>query len=299
MCGGGGAVLAGLKPRKEGRMAEWLWDHGGEGFAHTYRVDEVLFEGQSAYQRVRVIQTPMFGRMLILDDAVQTSEVDEFCYHEMLTHLPMVTHPQPRRVLIIGGGDGGLLEEVLKHPVERVVMVEIDRMVVDATLRWIPEIPKAAFQDPRTELRIEDGFAYVRSCSEHFDVALVDSTDPQGPSVPLFSEAFYKDLHRILADDGVLAVQSGSPLYQADLIVQVRRYLRGHFPVVRTYLCYVPSYPGALWTFTLGSKRSDPLGLSPEAVDRRVAGFGLRYYTGQQHHAALNPPPFLSSVLDA
>lgn len=280
-------------------MAEWLWDHGGEGFAQTYRVDEVLFDTQSAYQRVRVIRTPMFGRMLILDDAVQTSEADEFCYHEMLAHPPMVTHPQPKRVLIIGGGDGGLLEEVLKHPVERVVMVEIDRVVVDATLQWIPQIPKAAFQDPRTELRIEDGFAYVRGCPERFDVALVDSTDPQGPSVPLFGEAFYGDLYRVLADDGVLAVQSGSPLYQADLIAQVRRSLRAHFPVVRTYLCCVPSYPGVLWTFTLASKRADPLDISPEAVDRRVAGFGLQYYTGLQHHAALNPPPFLRSVLEA
>ncbi|MCS7236603.1 MAG: polyamine aminopropyltransferase [Armatimonadota bacterium] len=279
-------------------MADWLWDHGGEGFAQAYRVDEVFLDAQSPYQRVRVIRTPMFGRMLILDDAVQTSEADEFCYHEMLAHPPLLTHPQPRRVLIIGGGDGGLLEEVLKHPVERVVMVEIDRLVVDATLRHIPEIPGRAFDDPRTELRIEDGFAYVRDCQERFDVALVDSTDPQGPSVPLFGEAFYGDLFRLLGDDGVLAVQSGSPLYQADLVSQVRRHLRTHFPVVRTLLTCVPSYPGVLWTFTLASKRADPLDLPPEAVDRRVAGMGLRYYTGLQHRAALNPPPFLRSVLE-
>jgi len=285
--------------RRLGRMSEWLWDHGGEGFAQTYRVDEVLFDAQSPYQRVRVIRTPQFGRMLILDDAVQTSEADEFCYHEMLAHLPLVTHPEPRRVLIIGGGDGGLLEEVLKHPVQGAVMVEIDRMVVDATLRWIPEIPGNAFQDPRTELRIGDGFAYVRECSDRFDVALVDSTDPQGPSVPLFGEAFYGDLYRVLREDGVLAVQSGSPLYQAELLAQVRHHLRAHFPVVRTYLTCVPSYPGVLWTFTLASKRFDPLALSPEAVDRRVAGFGLRYYTGLQHHAALNPPPFLKPILEA
>jgi spermidine synthase len=279
-------------------MAEWLWDHGGEGFAQAYRVDEVLLDAQSPYQRVRVIRTPMFGRMLILDDAVQTSEADEFCYHEMLAHPALLTHPQPRRVLIIGGGDGGLLEEVLKHPVERVVMVEIDRLVVDATLRHIPEIPGRAFEDPRTELRIEDGFAYVRECPERFDVALVDSTDPQGPSVPLFGEAFYGDLSRVLGEDGVLAVQSGSPLYQADLVSQVRRHLRAHFPVVRTVLTCVPSYPGVLWTFTLASKRADPLDLSPDAVDRRVAGMGLRYYTGLQHRAALNPPPFLRPVLE-
>ncbi|MDR7542094.1 MAG: polyamine aminopropyltransferase [Armatimonadota bacterium] len=280
-------------------MTDWLWDHGGEGFAQAYRVDEVLLDLQSPYQRIRVIRTPLFGRMLILDDAVQTSEADEFCYHEMLAHPPLFTHPHPRRVLIIGGGDGGLLEEVLKHPVERVVMVEIDRMVVDATLRHIPEIPGGAFDDPRAELRIEDGFAYVRNTPERFDVALVDSTDPQGPSVPLFGEAFYRDLHRVLGEDGILAVQSGSPLYQAELITQVRRNLRQHFPVVRTLLTYVPSYPGVLWTFTLASKRLDPAELSADEVDRRVAGFGLRYYTGAQHRAALTPPPFLKQVLES
>ncbi len=279
-------------------MTDWLWDHGGEGFAQAYRVDEVLLDLQSPYQRIRIIRTPLFGRMLILDDAVQTSEADEFCYHEMLAHPPLLTHPDPRRVLIIGGGDGGLLEEVLKHPVDRVVMVEIDRMVVDATLRHIPEIPGRAFDDPRVELRIEDGFAYVRNCPERFDVALVDSTDPQGPSVPLFGEAFYGDLHRVLGEEGVLAVQSGSPLYQAELITQVRHNLRRHFPVVRTLLAYVPSYPGVLWTFTLASKRFDPAQLPPDEVDRRVADFGLRYYTGAQHQAALNPPPFLKHVLE-
>ncbi len=280
-------------------MPDWLWDHGGEGFAHVYRVEEVLLDTTSPYQRVRIVRTPMFGRMLILDDAVQTSEADEFCYHEMLAHLPLVTHPAPKRVLIIGGGDGGLLEEVLKHPVERVVMVEIDRAVVDATLQWIPQIPGRAFEDLRTELRIEDGFTYVRACAERFDVALVDSTDPQGPSVPLFGAAFYGDLHRILGEDGVLAVQSGSPLYQQDLVTEVRRNLRHHFPVVRTYLACVPSYPGVLWTFTLASKHHDPNVLSPEQVDRKIAGLGLKCYTGLHHVASLNPPPFLREVLEA
>ncbi len=280
-------------------MTEWLWDHGGEGFAHVYRVEEVLFDATSPYQRVRIIRTPAFGRMLILDDAVQTSEADEFCYHEMLAHLPLVTHPAPKRVLIIGGGDGGLLKEALKHPLERVVMVEIDRMVVDATRRWIPQIPGNAFDDPRTELRIEDGFAYVRACAERFDVALVDSTDPQGPSVPLFGAPFYGDLYRILGEDGILAVQSGSPLYQQDLVAEVRRNLRQYFPVVRTYLACVPSYPGVLWTFTVGSKRHDPHAVSAEQVERRVAGMSLRYYTGSLHAASLSGPPFLREVLEA
>jgi spermidine synthase len=277
-------------------MAEWLRDPGGEGFAHVYRIDEVLFDERSAYQHVRVVRTPLFGRMLVLDEAVQTTDSDEFIYHEMLAHLPLVTHPNPRSLLIIGGGDGGLLEEGLKHPLERAVMVEIDRMVVDATLRFIPEIPGDAFADPRTDLRVEDGFAYVRQTDLRFDVALVDSTDPHGPSVPLFGAQFYGDLHRVLADDGVLAAQSGSPLYQRDLIAQVRRNMGQHFPIVRTYVATVPTYPGVLWSFTLGSKRYDPVEIGRDQIASRVERFGLRYYTADQHHAALNPPPFLRYV---
>jgi spermidine synthase len=278
-------------------MAEWLRDPGGEGFAHVYRVDEVLFDDRSPYQHVRIVRTPLFGRMLVLDEAVQTTESDEFVYHEMLAHPPLLTHPDPKSLLIIGGGDGGLLEEGLKHPLERAVMVEIDRMVVDATLRFIPEIPGGAFDDPRTDLRIEDGLAYVRETDVRFDVALVDSTDPQGPSVPLFGAAFYGDLHRLLSDDGVLAVQSGSPLYQRELIAQVRRNMRQHFPIVRTYIGTVPTYPGVLWSFTVASKRHDPAQVRHEHIASRVGRLGLRYYTAERHHCALNPPPFLREVV--
>jgi spermidine synthase len=280
-------------------MEEWFRDLGGEGFAHAYRVEEVLFDERSPYQHVQVIRNAFFGRMLILDDAVQTTEADEFIYHEMLAHLPLVTHPAPASVLIIGGGDGGLLEEALKHPIQRAVMVEIDRMVIEAARRFLPEIPKGAFDDPRVELRIEDGFAYVRSTDARFDVALVDSTDPQGPSVPLFSAEFYGDLHRLLTDEGVLAVQSGSPLYQRDLIAQVRQNLKRHFPVVRTYLATIPTYPGALWSFTIGSKGPDPAALSPDVIEGRITGMGLLYYGPARHHESLVPPPFLRPVLEA
>ncbi len=280
-------------------MEEWFRDTGGEGFAHAYRVDEVLFDGYSRYQHVQVIRNPFFGRMLILDEAVQTTEADEFIYHEMLAHLPLVTHPAPASLLIIGGGDGGLLEEALKHPLKRVVMVEIDELVIEVTRRFLPEIPKGAFEDPRLELRIEDGFAYVRSTGSRFDVALVDSTDPQGPSVPLFSAEFYADLHRLLTDEGVLAVQSGSPLYQRDLIVQIRQNLKRYFPVVRTYLVSIPTYPGAFWSFTLGSKGPDPLAVSPGVIEDRIAGMDLLYYTPARHHESLIPPPFLREILEA
>lgn len=279
-------------------MTQWLKDLGGETFAHSYRLDEILFDDHSPYQHVQVACNELFGTMLILDDAVQTTTADEFIYHEMLAHVPLVAHPKPRSLLIIGGGDGGLLEEGLKHPLDRAVMVEIDRMVVDVTLRYLPGIPGKAFEDPRADLRIEDGFAYVRNVPAKFDVVLVDSTDPKGPSVPLFGEAFYGDLAQAMSDDGILAVQSGSPWYQRDLIAQVRAGLRKHFPIVRTYVGLVPTYPGVYWSFSIGSKRHDPATVADAAIAARTASFDLRYYDAAQHRAAFSGPAFLRPVLD-
>lgn len=278
-------------------MSEWLTDVGGPGFAHTYRVDAELFRARSDFQEIRVIHNQDFGRMLILDDAVQTTESDEFIYHEMLAHVPLLAHPAPRRVLIIGGGDGGLLEETLKHPLEAAVMVEIDREVVAVTRRFLPGIPGAAFEDPRTRLVIGDGIRYMHETDETFDVILVDSTDPKGPAVGLFGEAFYADARRRLTPGGLIAVQSGSPLYQQDLLALVRRNMRAVFPRVATYLATVPTYPGAIWSFTIGATGADPAQVSTEGVARRTAGFGLLYLTPAGFGAAFALPPFITRAL--
>jgi spermidine synthase len=276
---------------------EWINDLGGPAFAHTYRVDTALYDAQSPYQRIRVIENADFGRMLILDDAVQTSERDDFIYHELLAHVPICTHPSPARALVIGGGDGGLLRETLRHPLEHATMVELDRQVVDATLRFIPSIPGTVYGDPRARLLIRDGIAFVRDTDERFDVAMVDSTDPKGPSLGLFATEFYGDMARVLGPAGVLAVQSGSPLYQQDLIRMVRDHMAPHFRHVRTYLGTVPTYPGALWTFTLGSQARDPLTLTEADIAHRLAGLPTRYYTPSAHAGLFTLPPFLMSDL--
>ncbi len=278
-------------------MSEWLTDVGGPGFAHMYRVDEELYRGRSDFQEIRVIRNSDFGRMLVLDDAVQTSERDEFIYHEMLAHVPLLAHPEPRRVLIIGGGDGGLLEEALKHPLEAAVMVEIDRHVVDVTRRFLPEIPGAAFDDPRAHLIVADGIRYMGETSDPFDVILVDSTDPKGSAVGLFAEPFYADARRRLRPGGLIAVQSGSPLYQQDVIRMVRANLSAIFPRVATYLATVPTYPGVLWSFTIGTTGGDPAAVPEEAIGRRTAGFGLQYLTPTTYRAAFVPPPFIARDL--
>lgn len=278
---------------------EWITDQGGEAFAHIYRVDAVLHDERSAFQRVRVIENLDFGRMLILDDAVQTTERDEFIYHELLAHVPLCTHPAPRRVLIIGGGDGGLLRETLRHPIEHATMVEIDRAVIDATLRWIPSIPANCYDDPRARLLVDDGIRFVRESAERFDVAMVDSTDPKGPSLGLFSSEFYGQMAGLLGKDGVLAVQSGSPLYQQDLIAMVRRHMAPHFRWVGTYLGAVPTYPGVFWTFTVGSQGRDPVEVNPEELVGRMRHIPTRYYIPAAHRSLFVPPPFLQDAMSA
>jgi spermidine synthase len=276
---------------------EFITDQGGEGFAHIYRIDRLLYDGRSAYQRVRVIENRDFGRMLILDDAVQTTERDEFIYHEMLAHVPLLSHPAPRRALIVGGGDGGLLREALRHPIAHATMVELDRDVVDVTRRLIPTIPGTAFDDPRARLLIEDGIVFARDRREAFDVAMVDSTDPKGPSLGLFSGEFYGDVAGLLGPAGVLCVQSGSPLYQRDVIAMVRRSMAPHFRWVRTYLAAVPTYPGVLWTFTIGAQSRDPAALDADEAARRMASIPTRYYLPVQHGHYFEMPPFLRAGL--
>ncbi len=271
-------------------MSQWIVDGLGTGIAQATFVEEMLYAHRSPWQYIQVARSPIFGRMLILDDAVQTTEQDEFTYHEMLVHLPMVTHPHPLRVLIIGGGDGGALEEVLKHPVEHVTMVEIDREVVDVSRRFLPAISGAAFDDPRTRLIIDDGIAFVRTTSDPLDVILVDSTDPKGPGVALFSEEFYLACARALREDGLLVVQSGSLLYQRELSGLVRQHLGAIFPIVVTYWMAVPAYPGVLWTFTCGAKRYDPRAMQHEEIAKRLITVRTRYYSPTAHQVALQVP---------
>lgn len=277
----------------------WLVDQGSHDITTAFRVSRLLHQEQTAYQHLEIYESLMFGRMLVLDGAVQTTEREEFIYHEMLAHPALCTHPAPKRVLIIGGGDGGALEEALKHPLDRAILVEIDEAVVRTSREYLPAVAGRAFADPRATVVIGDGIEYAGKTAERFDVVLVDSTDPQGPATGLFSPEFYGTIARRLAPGGILTVQSGSAVYQRDLIRSVRRTLRPFFPVVRTYIAAVVEYPATLWSFTMGSLGPDPLAVTPESIARRTAGFDLRYYTPAGHQAAFAPPPFLRDATDS
>ncbi len=277
----------------------WLTDQGCVDLTTSFLVTRRLHEEQTPYQHLEIYESPRFGRMLVLDGAVQTTEADEFIYHEMLAHPGLLTHPAPRQALIIGGGDGGLLEEALKHPLERATIVEIDGAVVRRSREYLDVISAGAFDDPRARLVIGDGIAYVANAPDRIDVALVDSTDPVGPAAGLFSVEFYAALADRLTPDGVAVVQSGSAVYQHELIAMVRRNMAPSFRVVRTYAATVLAYPGVLWSFTIGSLGRDPIDVHSSEIARRTEGFGLRYYTPAGHQAAFDLPPYLRDAIAA
>jgi len=279
--------------------ADWYFEIEQHGYIQGVRVTERLAREATPFQRLEVLRTDVLGKVLVLDDALQTSERDEFMYHEMLVHVPLMSHPNPRRALIIGGGDGGALRHMLMHPVERPIQVEIDEAVVRACKEHVPAVSNGAFDDPRAELIIGDGIEYMRNHPGGLDVIIVDSTDPVGPAVELFQSPFYLNCASALADDGLMVAQSSSPLYMADELRSQVSNLRQVFPIVRTYMGLVMGYPGVAWSYTIGSKRYDPLQATVESIARRIAASQIttRYYTPELHHAAFVLPRFIADIV--
>lgn len=254
---------------------DWL-EERLNNYAQKYRIKRFVFKGRSPFQKIEVVETSDWGVMLLLDGAVQTTERDEFIYHEMLVHPPMLLHPTPNRVLIIGGGDGGVLSHCLQHPVKEAYMVEIDEQVIEVCEKFMPSIGKDSFKDERAKVFIEDGFSFLKNSHIKFDVIIVDSTDPVGEAKKLFSTEFYQLVFNALENDGILVTQSGSLFYQPELIKEVYDKLSQLFPYIAVIIMAVPTYPGVLWTATLGSKVYDPSGLSPDEWLKRANERNLR-----------------------
>lgn len=278
---------------------DWYFELERSGFTQGVQVRRRILLRETPFQRLEILDSSPFGRVLILDDAFQTSERDEFMYHEMLVHLPLMSHPHPGRVMIIGGGDGGTLRRVLEHPDTRPTQVEIDRAVIDCCTEHVPSIAAGAFSNPRAQVILGDGVEFMRNNPAEFDVVIVDSTDPIGPAVALFEAPFYRDVARSLAEDGLMVAQSSSPLFMADELRSQVKNLREVFPVVRTYLGIVPGYPGGLWSYTIGSKRYDPALAAREDIATRLGSLlgPARYYTPDVHHAALALPRFVAEIV--
>jgi spermidine synthase len=278
----------GLNPRKT-EAREYQMPHSGVFF----KVRKVLHEGRSRFQRIEILLNEDYGKVLLLDGLVQTTERDEFYYHEMLVHPAMSAHRRPADVLVIGGGDGGALREVLKHPVRRAWMVEIDAEVVEACrthFGWI----KAPLKDGRAELVIADGNEFVDRTDERFDVIIVDSSDPVGPSTVLHREAFYRRLKSRLKPGGIVAGQAGSLLLHQGSHARKAAFLRRIFRFPRLYLGPVPTYPVGTWCYDFLSDGVDPL------AERKLRiPAGLRFYNAEIHAAAFAQPNFLKEALGA
>lgn len=261
-----------------------------------------LFRKKSDYQKVEVFDTYAYGKLLTLDGMIMTTEQDEYVYHEMITHVPLQANPKAKRVLIIGGGDGGAAREALKYDnIEEVVLVEIDDVVVEAAREFFPHI-SSSFGHPRLTLKIEDGIKYVKEAADaSFDLVIVDSTDPIGPSEGLFTEKFYRDVYRILRQDGILITQSESPRYNVNVFKDIYSTYRGIFgqDKVFCYLAHIPTYPTGMWSFSFSVKGDlNPRNFNVEASKAFSEKHNLRYYTEEMHQAAFALPRFVKELLE-
>lgn len=278
------------------RYLETLHQAWGQSFV----MDEVLFEAKTEHQHLVIFQNAQWGRVMALDGMIQTTERDEFIYHEMLTHVPMFAHPEPKSVLIIGGGDGGILREVLKHPsVETVTQVEIDAQVVEMCKTYFPKHSDGAFDDARLNLVIGDGVAFVNDTDLTFDVVISDSTDPVGPGEVLFTSRFYSGIKRCLNPGGVFVAQNGVSFLQTDEVLTSNKRLSPLFEQVGFYNAAVPTYVGGIMTFAWASQVLKPNGVALNQLQTRYqqAGFKTHYYNPAMHQACFALPQYLLDAL--
>lgn len=274
-------------------MELWYTEFQTPNVGITCKTKKTYHTEKTEFQELALIETEQFGRMLVLDGTVQTTIEDEFVYHEMISHVPLFTHKNPKKVLVIGGGDGGAIREIIKHPsVEKAVLCEIDGRVIEVSKEYLPEI-SCALNDKRVEVLVADGIKYVKENKGEFDVIMVDSTDPVGPAVGLFAVDFYRSIYEALKDDGIFVAQTESPFFHKDLIKSVYRDVSSIFPITRLYTCAIPTYPSGYWSFTMGSKKYDPL----ETDISQIPELDTKYYCPQIHKAVFALPKFVSDLV--
>jgi spermidine synthase len=282
---------------------KWLNDKISNDLVQQHRLEEELYAGRTKFQSVRVVRCAGLGVCLVLDGKIQSSENDEFIYHEALVHPAMLTHPRPEKVFIAGGGEGATLREVLSHPtVKRTVMVEIDAEVTALSRKYLPDLARGAFKDKRTELRHTDAREFLAKSKEKFDVIIIDLPDPieGGPACRLFTREFYRLVLDRLTENGLISVQAGSASLNELLnLTAVNNTLQKVFPVVVAYVAVVPAYGGP-WGLCIASRRLDPSRLSPAEVDKRIADRalkGLRLYDGLTHQGMFSLPLYIREAL--
>ena len=241
-------------------MELWFTERHTPNVKFSIKVDHQLYSGNSEFQRIDIFDSKEFGRFLTLDGYMMLTEKDEFIYHEMITHVPMAVHPNPKNILVIGAGDGGVVRELTRYPsVESIDLVEIDELVVEVSKKFLPTTA-CCLDDERVNIYYEDGVKFIRRCENKYDVIIVDSTDPFGPGEGLFTKEFYGSCFKALKEDGIMVNQHESPFYSEDAAAMQRSHKRivGSFPISRVYQAHIPTYPSGHWLFGFASKKYDP-----------------------------------------
>ncbi|CAJ0587096.1 unnamed protein product, partial [Mesorhabditis spiculigera] len=281
--------------RSDGENMGGAWP----GQAFSLQIREVLYHEKSKYQDVLVFKSETYGNVLVLDGIIQCTERDEFSYQEMLAHLPMFAHPNPKKVLIIGGGDGGILREVLKHSgVEQVTMCEIDQMVIDVSKKFLPGM-STSFSDPKLNLFVGDGFEFLKNHKNQFDVIITDSSDPVGPAESLFGESYYELLRDALNDTGILSSQGECPWIDLPLVGKVYTFCRRLFPAAKYAIASVPTYTSGLMGYIVCGREEKRDLSTPTRIltEDQVKEMKLRYYNSEVHRAAFALPQFIKEAL--
>ena len=276
-------------------MGLWFTEKHTKNSGITLKVKTALFHGKSEYQVIDVLDTFEFGRMLLLDGLVMITERDEFVYHEMITHIPICVHPAPSNILVIGGGDGGTIREILRHSeVKRADLVEIDKLVIEKSMEFFPSV-SSKLKDPKVNIIVKDGIRYIKEHRNEYDVIIIDSTDPIGPGEGLFKREFYKSVFDSLKEDGIMVAQTESPFVNENLVANIFKNIKAIFPIVKMYTASIPTYPGGYWSFSFGSKKYDPI---KDFNQKRAADIQaqLKYYNSDIHKASFALPNFVQKL---
>jgi len=279
-------------------MEFWYTEKHTENVKMSIRVDRQLYSEKSKYQRIDVFESKEFGRFLTLDGYIMLTEKDEFIYHEMITHVPMAVHPEVKKVLVIGAGDGGVVRELTKYPsVRHIDLVEIDERVVAVCKEYLKQTA-CGFEDDRLSIHYQDGLKFVRKYTEEYDLIIVDSTDPFGPGESLFTKEFYGNCYKALKEDGIMVNQHESPFYEGDAVAMKRAHKRivESFEISRVYQAHIPTYPSGHWLFGFASKKYHPI--HDLDSDRwKALGLKTRYYNTNLHKGSFYLPNYVEELL--
>ncbi|MDE7097964.1 MAG: polyamine aminopropyltransferase [Ruminococcus sp.] len=279
-------------------MELWFTERHTPNVKFSIKVDRQIYTAQSEFQRIDIFDSKEFGRFLTLDGYMMLTEKDEFIYHEMITHIPMAVHPNPKNILVIGAGDGGVIRELTRYSsVESIDLVEIDELVIEVSKKYLPATA-CCLDDERVHIFCEDGVKFIRRCDDKYDVIIVDSTDPFGPGESLFTKEFYGSCNKALRDDGIMVNQHESPFYDEDALAMQRahRKIVESFPISRVYQAHIPTYPSGHWLFGFASKKYHPVH-DLNSVKWNMLGLKTKYYNTKLHCGAFALPNYVEEML--